>query len=67
MALKAELRWEMPGYYDQALPGSEQAQREVGEIPGLAGETLAEMGRRIRQPKVGEPETGATSTRLADG
>ncbi len=49
LALKAELCLEMPGYYDQALPGSEQAQREVGQVLGLAGETLAEMGRTVAE------------------
>jgi len=49
LALKAELCREMPGYYDQAMPGSEQAQREVGQVLGLAGETLAEMGRTVAE------------------
>ncbi len=49
LALKAELCREMPGYYDQALGGSEQAQREVGQVLGLAGETLAVMGRTVAE------------------
>jgi len=49
LALKAELRRERSGYYDQALPGSEQAQREVGRVLRLAGETLAEMGRTVAE------------------
>lgn len=49
LGLKAELRRQMPGYYDQALPGSEQAQRDVGKILGLAGGTLAEMGRTVAE------------------
>ncbi len=49
LAVKAELLREIPGYYDQALPGSEQAQREVGQVLGLEGETLAEMGRTVAE------------------
>lgn len=41
---KQKLLAEMPEYYQQALPGSEGAQREVSEVLGLPGQTFTEIG-----------------------
>ena len=46
---KARLLAEMPEYYEQALPGSERAQREMAAVLGLPGQTMAEIGAIVAE------------------
>jgi len=41
---KQKLLAEMPGYYQQAQPGSEEAQREVSRVLGLPEQPFADIG-----------------------
>lgn len=47
--LKQSLLAELPAYYEQALPGSEPAQREAAAVLGLPAATLAEMGAVVAE------------------
>lgn len=46
---KAGLLSELPLYYQQAMPGSEEAQQEAAHLLGLPQSTLEEMGRMVAE------------------